>query len=557
MKILAVVGLWALFILLLLGSVVLYIKANTERQEADKIYEDELKQEKQTSNLTWKYRQAKALAGLSGATYFCAYLVACNLLNLFWLTVLFIVMFLAVLCVTDVLDKKSGIDVETGTINSVAYLGYLYSLLGSLDALDNPIQLGPTYAHLTNETVIHFFSRSETPQWFLWIVTTFVLFLTVVLTLVFFSTALLHLCGAREHAGYLTARDAIHKWHRTHLNKIMHRDDFVKVSAALDTKAARNAKVRKILRTFGAGSLAGTYFYLSAVFTKANIAIGAVLTGWGLWTLMPQRQQEAVEEFISEKILKIQFQEWDSWASIIAGLMLIIGIFFAYSRVEKISPIFRSNNYEQAVKKLSELYTEYSNLLDNWSKYYKSELALHLNDVYQAYLENISEAGKAIKVAGIYKFHQRVFPSRAQADPSAEELPKILGAIDQKFEGLRNKTEAAVVSKFLLKHNLLLGYLDQYRFINGYSKFSENFELPGDTQQKVASEADRFVNIFSDPSQQEEEIRTETRLFIIQTELDILMTYLRIREIQRTVDVIRNMHRKSVKEKIAEAIRGK
>lgn len=272
---------------------------------------------------------------------------------------------------------------------------------------------------------------------------------------------------------------------------------------------------------------------------------------------MPQRQQEAVEGFISEKILKIQFQEWDSWASIIAGLMLIIGIFFAYSRVEKISPIFRSHNYEKAVEKLSELYTEYSNLLDNWSKYYKSELALHLNDVYQAYLENISEAGKAIKVAGIYKFHQHVFLSGAQADPSAEELPKILGAIDQKFEELCNKTEATVVSKFLLKHNLLLGYLDQYRFINGYSKFSENFELPGDAQQKVASEADRFVNIFSDPSQQEEEIRTETRLFIVRTELDILMTYLRIREIQRTVDAIDGMHRKSLKEKIAEVANNK
>lgn len=245
MKILAAVGLWALFILLVLGSVVLYIKANAERQEADKIYKDELKQEKQTSNLIWKYRQAKALAGLSGATYFCAYLVAGNLLNLFWLTVLFVVMFLAVLCVADVLDKKSGIYVETGTTNSVAYLGYFCAALQKLGALDNPWGVVPAYAQIVKKNTVEILEESQSPDWFLLTVTAFVLFLTGVSILVFLSTALMYASGVRGDAGYFSAREAIEKWHRTHLNKIMHRDDFVKVSAVLDKKAARNAKVKK------------------------------------------------------------------------------------------------------------------------------------------------------------------------------------------------------------------------------------------------------------------------------------------------------------------------
>ncbi len=557
MEVVKAVGLWALLIVLLFGAVALYWKANIEKWEADRTYEYEFKQEEQASNLTWKYHWAKALGTLAGVAYFSSYLIAGRLLSLSWLALVFLAFFLFVLVAGDFLKEKSGIYIDTGTINSLGYLGYFCAALKKLGAFESPQDIVPSYAHTVQRVILELSEKNQSPDWFLTIVITLSLFLTGVFTLVFLSTALAHVAGARDYPGYLSAREAIRKWHRKHLNQIMHKDDFGKVSTALDAKNARKAKIRKFLRIFGAGSLAGTYFYLGAIFTKANISIGAVLTSWGLWTLMPQRQQEAVEGFITEKILKIQFQEWDSWASIIAGLMLIIGIFFAYSRVEKISPIFRSHNYGKAVEMLSELYAEYSNLLDIWGEYYEPELSLNLNDAYQAYLENISEGSNFIKVAGVCKFSQPFSSSLLRKDPRAEELLKILDSIDQKFEGMRNKTEVAVLRQFMVKHNLLFGYLDQYLLINGYSKFSEKFELPGAAQEKVTLEANRLVTIFSDPNQQEEKVRIETRSFIVRNEINILMTYLRMLEIERTVNAIGSMHRKSVKEKIAEAVSGK
>lgn len=551
------IGLWALLIILLIASANLYIKAQTVERKADKIYEDELKQEKQETSLVWQYRSVKMISLLSGFIYFISYLVAGNLLTFSKLSIFFCAAFLLTLNLADFLDKKLSIYIETGKINSVAYLGYLYSALSSLGAFDKPMQLVPTYAQLTKENIFHSLSKNEAPEWFAWTVTCFALFLTTVLTLVLLSTALLCVCGAQEHAGYLTVRDAIHKWHRKHLNKIMHGDDFEKISAALDAKVANKAKVRKILRMFGATSLSGTYFYLNAVFTKVNVAIGVILTGWGLWFVIPESRQESAERFISDKILKIQFSEWDSWASIVTGVLLVVGIYFAYLRVEQISPIFRSYNYEKAVEKISGLYTGYSNLLDIWIEHYESNLSRHLNDVYYAYLENISEGHKVITVAGIYKFNTPGFSHRADEISHIDELLKILDSIDQIFEEIHNKTEATVVRKFLLKHNLLFGYLDQYQFIDGYSKFSEQFEIPGNAGKKIGSATENFRNSYFDSVQSMQKVRAETRSFIVRTELDILMTYLRIREVKRTVSAISGMHRKNVKEKISGAISGK
>lgn len=461
MEILKLIGLWILFLLLLFGTVAIYIKAQTIERQANKIYKNELKQEEQEINLEWNYCWVKILSFMSAVGYFGSYLVAGRLLTLSTLSFFFGIAFFLTLVVADPLYKKLRIYVETGKINSVAYLGYLYSALSSLGAFDQPMQLVPTYAQLTKENIFHSLSKNEAPEWLAWTVTCFALFLTTVLTLVLLSTALLCVCGAQEHAGYATVSDAIHKWHRKHLNKIMHGDDFEKISAVLGAKVANKAKVRKILRAFGATSLSGTYFYLSAVFTKVNLAIGAIITGWGLWFIIPESQQESAERFVSDNIFKIQFSEWDSWASIVTGILLVVGICFAYSRVEQISPIFRSYNYDKAIEKISELYTGYSNLLDIWIKHYEPNLSRHLNDVYHAYLENISEGHKVITVAGIYKFNNPGFFYRDGEISDADELLKILDSIDQIFEGMHNKTEATIVRKFLLKHNLLFGYLDQ------------------------------------------------------------------------------------------------
>lgn len=550
------IGLWALLIILLIASANLYIKAQTVERKADKIYEDELKQEEQETSLVWQYRSVKMISLLSGVIYFISYLVAGNLLTFSALSIFFCVAFLLTLNLADSLDKKLSIYIETGKINSVAYLGYLYSALSSLGAFDQPMQLVPAYAQLTKENIFHFLSKIEAPEWLAWTVTCFALFLTTVLTLVLLSTALLCVCGAQEYAGYATVSDAIHKWHRKHLNKIMRGDDFEKISAVLDAKVANKAKVRKILRMFGATSLSGIYFYLNAVFTKVNLAIGAIITGWGLWSIIPESQQESAERFVSDNIFKIQFSEWDSWASIVTGILLVVGICFAYSRVEQISPIFRSYNYDKAIEKISELYTGYSSLLDIWVEHYESNLSRYLNDVYYAYLENISESHEVITVAGIYKFNNPGFSNRVVEISHVEELLKILDSIDQIFEGMRNKTEVTIVRKFLLKHNLLFGYLDQYQFIDGYSKFSEKFEVPGNYREKIESAADKFRNSYFDSAQSMQKVRAETRSFIVRTELDILMTYLRIREVNRTVNAISGMHRKSVKEKISGAISG-
>lgn len=557
MEALKLIGLWTLFIIFLIGSVAIYIKAQTVEWQANKIFKNEMKQEEQEINLEWNYRCVKMLSVISAVGYFGSYLVAGRLLALSTLSFFFCIAFFLTLAVADPLYKKLNIYVETGKINSVAYLGYLYSVLSSLGAFDQPMQLVPTYAQLTKENIFHSLSKNEAPEWFAWTITCFALFLTPVLTLVLLSTALLCVCGAQEHAGYLTVRDAIHKWHRKHLNQIMHGDDFEKISASLDAKVANKAKVRKILRVFGATSLSGTYFYLNAVFTKVNVAIGVILTGWGLWFVIPESQQESVERFISDKILKIQFSEWDSWASIVTGTLLVVGIYFAYLRVEQISPIFRIYNYEKAVEKISDLYTGYSNLLDIWIEHYKSNLSRHLNDVYYTYLENISEGHEVITVAGIYKFNTPGFSHRADEISHIDELLKILDSIDKIFEEIHNKAEATVVRKFLLKHNLLFGYLDQYRFIDGYSKFSEQFEIPGNAEKRIGSATENFRNPYFDSVQSMQKVRAETRSFIVRTELDILMTYLRIREVERTVNAISGMHRKSVKEKISGAISGK
>lgn len=557
MEVLTAVGLWILLVFLLLGSLLLYIKANTEKRGADKIYSLELKQEKQTSSLTWRYRWVKALAGVSGMAYFCSYLLAGNLLNLFWLTLLFMVMFLAALGAADAFEKKLSIYADTGIINSVAYLGYFCATLQKLGVLDNPWGVMPAYAQIVKKNTEKTLEGSQSSDWFLIVIATLVVFLTSIFTLVLLSTALMYVVGVRDYPGYSSAEEAIHKWHRENLNSIMHRADFERLARLVYKISARKAKARQILQLFGACSLAGNFFPWRAIFTAANVLMSFILAAWGTWALIPNNIQDNVKQLVTKKIISIQFQEWDSLVSIFTGAVLIIGILFAYFRVEKLPPIFRSYNFDRAVEKLSELYTGYSNLLDVWYRHYKSNIAVGLNDTYQEYLEQISGRDLVVGVSGVYKFERSMSSFGSLRNVDLPDLEKRLDDIDKIFENIHNKTETAPIARFLAKENLLLGYLSQYKFINGISKFSEGFIKPGDFKLNAEEGSNRFDFSYYETTQRSERVREETRSFIVRTETSVLLTYLRIAEVQRTVYAISKMHRKSRKERIAEAVGGK